>query len=156
VNQACLPEDLPEIKAGDKWLFFIQARRQLHPDAKSPYITTDGLIVVSDSPSRPVSQAEYPICLLRLRSDIDESCIAAMTPRDTHQFCVREGQPLPATTHVPQPFPFQRPSTTTFQLEDINLTHVTAPPEFRAHNAGTVSPTGVIWHPWPSPCSPVH
>ncbi len=24
VNQACLPENLPEIKAGDKWLFFFE------------------------------------------------------------------------------------------------------------------------------------
>jgi hypothetical protein len=153
VNQACLPQDFPELKAGDKWLFFLQTRRQLHPDAKPPYISTDGLMVVSDSPSRPVSQAEYPICLLRLRSDLDESCIAAMTPRDTHQFCVGEGQPLPITSHVPQPFPFQRPPTTTFQLEGINLTHITAPPEFRAHDATTVNPAGGAWHPWPPSCS---
>jgi hypothetical protein len=45
VNQACLPENLPEIKAGDKWLFYLRTKRYLHPESKPPYITTDGLMV---------------------------------------------------------------------------------------------------------------
>src|SRR5260370_3141273 len=55
VNQACLPETFPEIKAGDKWLFFLIHKRDLHPEAKPAYMTTDGLMVLFDSPSKPAS-----------------------------------------------------------------------------------------------------
>jgi hypothetical protein len=50
VNQACLPETLAEIKAGDKWLFFLRTKEYLHPDANPRYITTDGLRVDVESP----------------------------------------------------------------------------------------------------------
>jgi hypothetical protein len=69
VNQACLPQNLPEIKAGDEWLFYLITQRHLHPEANPPYITSDGLIVGFDSPSKPVSQAHNDMCLLRHHSD---------------------------------------------------------------------------------------
>jgi hypothetical protein len=74
VNQACMPQNLPEIKAGDRWLFYLFAKRYLHPEANPPYITSDGLVLHFDSPSKPVSQAQNDICLLRHHSD-SRGCI---------------------------------------------------------------------------------
>jgi hypothetical protein len=133
VNQACLPENLPEIKARDKWVFYVRTKKYLYPDAKPPYITTDGLMVVFDSPTKPVRQAEYDICLLRLHSDLDESCIAEKPtpPRDTNMFCTFQAT-FPFSNPFPQPIPFQEPSKSTFQRDGINLKRIIAPPEFRA------------------------
>jgi hypothetical protein len=72
MSQACLRDNPPEIKAGDKWLFFLWTH---YVDA-IPHLVVD-----FDSPAKPVSLAQYDICLLRLRADIDESCIALMPPR---------------------------------------------------------------------------
>jgi hypothetical protein len=69
VNQACLPENLPEIKAGDRWVFYLRTGKYLHPEANPPYISSDGLMVPFDSPSKPVSEAQNDICLLRHHSD---------------------------------------------------------------------------------------
>jgi len=145
VDQACLPENLPEIKAGDKWLFFLRMKQYLHPDANPPYITTDGLMVDFESPAKPVSQAEYDICLLRLHSDLDESCIAAMpTPsRDTNMFCTFKVT-FPFSNPFPQPIPSQELSKSTFQRDGINLRRFIAPPEFRAASPNALNATGVI------------
>jgi hypothetical protein len=126
VNQACLPENLPEIKAGDKWLFYFKTKRYLHPDATPPYITSDGLMVVFDSPSKPVSNAEYDICLLRHHSDLRESCIAAMPPRHEHT-CTFLEQPLQLTSPFPQAALFPQLPTTMFRSEGFNLTDIIAP-----------------------------
>jgi hypothetical protein len=150
VNQACLPENLPEIKAGDKWLFFLRTKKYLHPDANPPYITTDGLMVDFESPAKPVSLAEYDICLLRLHSDLDESCIALMPtrPRDTFSFCELKVTPFPFTNPFPRPSPFQE--------HGIKLAHISPPPEFRTHDANGLSATGGILQTrgWPPSCSP--
>jgi hypothetical protein len=69
VNQACMPQNLPEIKSGDRWLFYLITKRYFHREANPPYITSDGLMVHFDSPSKPVSQAQNDICLLRRQSD---------------------------------------------------------------------------------------
>jgi hypothetical protein len=63
VNQACLPEKEPEIRAGDRWLFYIRPKR--YWDGKSPYIMSDGLEVSFDTPSKPVTEAEDDIATLR-------------------------------------------------------------------------------------------
>ena len=63
VNLACLPEEEVEIMAGDRWLFFLRPKR--YWDGKTPFIKTDGLEVPFDSPSKPVSEAEDDIALLR-------------------------------------------------------------------------------------------
>jgi hypothetical protein len=102
VNQACLPENLPEIRAGDKWVFYLRTKKYLHPDAKTPYISTDGLIVVFDSPSKPVSQAQNDICLLRHHSDESESCAehpghATLTSVKDSPFCSQV--PCPGLSH---------------------------------------------------------
>jgi len=63
VNQACLPEKEPEIKAGDRWLFYIRPKR--YWDGRTPYIKSDGLEVPFYSPSKPVTEAEDDISTLR-------------------------------------------------------------------------------------------
>ena len=63
VNQACLPENEPEIKAGDKWLFYVRPKRDF--DHESRQVITDGLEVSWDSPSKPESEAEDDIATLR-------------------------------------------------------------------------------------------
>jgi hypothetical protein len=55
VNQACLPEKEPEIQAGDRWLFYVLP--------KQPW--DEGLNVPFDSPSKPVTEAEDDIAILR-------------------------------------------------------------------------------------------
>ena len=63
VNQACLPEKEPEIKAGDRWLFYIRPKR--YWDGKTPYIRSDGLEVPFYSPSKPITQADDDVATLR-------------------------------------------------------------------------------------------
>jgi hypothetical protein len=137
MSQACLRENPPEIKAGDKWLFFL---RTLYRDA----IAYD--VVDFDSPAKPVSLAQYDICLLRLHSDIDESCIPLMPARFP-------GAPIPCklkSTIFTSPNPFLRPSPfqewaeSTFQTHGIKLTHITTPPEFRAQCPNGLNALGVI------------
>jgi hypothetical protein len=54
VDQACMPANLPEMLAGDKWLFYLQ-----------PGESADAFIVPFDSPSKPIEQAQVEIGLLR-------------------------------------------------------------------------------------------
>jgi len=139
VNQACLPTNLPEIKAGDKWLFFARTKKYLHPDAKPPYIRTDGLEVVFDSPAKQVLMAEYDVCLLRLHSDLDESCIASMSSRtDGPVFCEIQPQPLIS--------PFPRPEQSPLGTPTLpwNLEHLAAPPEFRRNDSKTADANGHV------------
>jgi hypothetical protein len=127
VNAACLPEDIPEIEAGDKWLFYLSNKW------------------IGD-PSKPVSQAEYDLCLLRLHSDVDESCIAMM-PTQRHRT-------------FPYPFPFcaasrsplsQQLAKTTFQ-DGIDLMHIVAPQEL-LHDSKRVKAKEVIFQiAWPPLC----
>ncbi len=64
VNQACLPEDQPEIQPGDKWLFY------LYRDGK-----TNTLIVPYESPSKPLKQAQEDIATLRHLARLTDSGI---------------------------------------------------------------------------------
>jgi len=156
VNQACLPENLPEIKAGDKWLFFLRTKQYLHPDANPPYITTDGLMVDFESPAKPVSLAEYDICNLRRRSDLAESCIALMPsrPREPDLSCGLKG--FPSSNPFPRSVPLQESGNSAFQRDGINLKRIAAPPEFRAPDLNALNATGVILQTrrWLSSCSP--
>jgi hypothetical protein len=157
VNQACLPENLPEIKAGDKWLFYLKTKRYLHPDAKPPVITSDGLMVVFDSPSKPVSEAEYDVCLLRLHSDLHSSCIALLPtgPRGPDVVCEWNRVPFPLTSPFARPVPFQEPSKNSFQQDGIDLAHLSVPPELRVPDRKTANSARVIQtRPWRPSCSP--
>jgi len=63
VNQACLAEEEPEIKAGDRWLFYVRPKRPW--DAKTRSTTIEGLEVPLYSPSKPATEAEDDIAILR-------------------------------------------------------------------------------------------
>jgi hypothetical protein len=133
MNQACLRENPPEIKAGDKWLFFL---RTLYRDA-IPYDVVD-----FDSPAKPVSLAQYDLCLLRLRTDIDESCISLMPARrhEPPSFCPPwKVTPFLFTNPLPRYRPFPEP--------EIKLAHISPPPEFRAHDANGGNATGATFQP---------
>ena len=121
MSQACLRDSPPEIKAGDKWLFFVRTQ---YGDNAIPYYVVD-----FDSPAKPVALAQYEICLLRMRADIDESCIALMPAgrRVPTSFCSpRRVVPPLSTNLVPRSSP--APET------EIELTRVLPPPEFRAYD----------------------
>jgi hypothetical protein len=152
VNQACLAAGLPEIKAGDKWVFYIKTKMYLYPQANPPYITTDGMMVAFDSPSKPVDLAGHDLCLLRLRLDASESCFVAMTA-EPDIFCGWEGASLPPTNPFPHYVP-QLPGTI-LKPEGIDLTTVSVPPEFRSRNSKTTNDTvvRVQSRAWPS-CFP--
>ena len=139
MNQACLRENPPEVKAGDKWLFFL---RVLYRDA-IPYYVVD-----FDSPAQPASLAQYDICLLRLHSDIDESCIALMParPRDTRGICRLKLKPYSFMSHSPNLFQ-------EFKEHGIRLAHISSPPEFRTHDG--LHATGIFKTPdWLFSCPP--
>jgi hypothetical protein len=142
VNQACLPEEFPEIKAGDKWVFYLKTKKYLYPDANPPYISTDRLMVAFDSPAKPVSLAQYDICLLRLHTDIDETCTALMP--------VRRHQPRPSFCPPWQDSPFlftnPFPRSSQFSEPKIKLARISPPPEFRADAVNGGHTTGAsLW-----------
>lgn len=63
VNEACLPEEEPEINVGDKWLFFLSPRPYV--DEGTHQIRTRGFEIQWHGPSKPVSEAEFEIVTLR-------------------------------------------------------------------------------------------
>jgi hypothetical protein len=131
VNEACIPEDLPDIKAGDKWLFYLSHNMML------------------GEPSKPVSQAEYDICLLRLHSDLDESCIAVM-PTQRHR---KLPYPIPYCTSSLESLLFrQLAKTTTFQ-DGIHLTHIITPRGL-LHDSKRLNASEAFFQlaPWPPSC----
>jgi hypothetical protein len=75
VNQACLPEKEPEIRAGDRWLFYIRPKRYVVWDGKTPIIRSEGLEVPFYSPSKPVTEAEDDITTLRHLGKLTDSGI---------------------------------------------------------------------------------
>jgi len=153
VNQACLTARFPEIKAGDKWVFYLRTKMYLHPHSNLPFITTDGLIVVFDSPSKPVAQAGYDLCLLRLQSDSSKSCFAAKTAEPDY-ICGWDGTASPAINPFPRDV-LQMPKTI-LQPDGVDLTTVTVPPELHAPDSksSTVKWVTVKPWPWPQSCSP--
>jgi len=75
VNQACLSENEPEIKAGDKWLFYVRSKR--YWDRETRLVNTDGLEVAYDSPSKPVSEAEDDVATLKHLAGLTDKGILA-------------------------------------------------------------------------------
>ncbi len=139
MSQACLRDSPPEIKAGDKWLFFVRTQ---YRDA-IPYFVVD-----FDSPAKPVSLAQYEICLLRLHADIHESCIALMPARRKvpPSFCL----PKRVVPHLSANL-FSRSS----RSAGIELARVSPPREFRAHDANTGYASEIALQPrgWHIACS---
>jgi hypothetical protein len=60
VNQACMPQNVPEIKSGDKWVFYLRS-----PGFSPNDTTVRELSVPYDSPSKPLSQGHDDIAMLR-------------------------------------------------------------------------------------------
>ena len=153
LNQACITPNDPEIKAGDKWIFYLQTRMYLHPDAKPPYITTDGLMVVFDSPSKPVSQAEYDICLLRHFSDECENCGTPPTRGYSGVFGAAGPQSSALENLVSPSFSLGQLPKRTGPFDEVKLTRIATPPEFLGYEFKSVSATGIP--PWPLPPWPL-
>jgi hypothetical protein len=60
VNQACMPQELPEIQAGDQWLFYLRSDGFPGDNGSARKLT-----LPFDSPSKPLSEAEDDIATLR-------------------------------------------------------------------------------------------
>ena len=73
VMEACLPEDEPELKVGDKWLFYI--RPKPYVDEITHHISTRGFEVPWYSPSRPVSESHDDIATLRRMGQLTDKGI---------------------------------------------------------------------------------
>ncbi len=67
VNQACMPQKLPEVQAGDKWLFYLRSYGLPSTDGSAIK-----LILPFDSPSKPLSQADDDIATLRHLAHLTE------------------------------------------------------------------------------------
>lgn len=75
VNQGCLSENEPDIKTGDKWLFYVRPKR--YWDRETRLVNSDGLEVAWDSPSKPVSEAEDDVATLRHLAGLTDKGILA-------------------------------------------------------------------------------
>lgn len=64
VNQACLMPNNPEIKAGDKWLFYLRTNRSFTGDGK-PTARDGQLEMPFDGPSKPLRQGKKNVAQLR-------------------------------------------------------------------------------------------
>jgi Carboxypeptidase regulatory-like domain len=74
VNQACLTPNDPEIKAGDKWLFYLRTKRSFSVDGK-PTDRADQLEMPFDGPSKPLPQGQEDVAKLRRLARMTESGI---------------------------------------------------------------------------------
>lgn len=87
---------------------------------------------------------------------VTHHCVAGPLPKPKGKFiyCTSEQYGVP----LPNPFPrvtsIPQPPTRAFWLDEINLTRITIPPEFRAYDAKAANTTRVILQtqPWPPPC----
>ena len=70
VDQACLPQNQPEIQPGDKWLFYLRSYGFPGTDG-----TASELFLPLDSPSKPLSQAQDDIETLRHLAQLTDSAI---------------------------------------------------------------------------------
>ena len=74
VNQACLTPNDPEIKAGDKWLFYLRTYRAFATDGK-PINRSVQLDMPFDGPSKPLPQAQESVAQLRHLAHMTDSGI---------------------------------------------------------------------------------
>ena len=79
-NQACLLEKGPEIKPGDRWLFYLRPKPYWDPGTRD--MTTAALEVPINSPSKPVTEAEDDIAILhRLAGLTDKGILTGRVVR---------------------------------------------------------------------------
>jgi len=91
VNQACLPINQPEIKAGDRWLFYLQS-----PGFPGTSENVNELILPYDSPSGPMSSEQEELSKLRHLAQLTDSGL--LTGRITRMAMLdQKVQVLPAS-----------------------------------------------------------
>lgn len=73
VNEACLPNNKPEIKAGDQWLFYIRPKPYVIETTHR--VATRGLEIPWYGPSKPVAEAEDDIATLRRMGELADDGI---------------------------------------------------------------------------------
>jgi len=73
IREACLPEDEPELKVGDKWLFYIRPKPYAHEITHR--VGARGFEVPWSSPSKPVSEANDDIATLRRMGELTDKGI---------------------------------------------------------------------------------
>lgn len=73
VNQACLTPNNPEIKAGDKWLFYVRTNKSFI-DGK-PTARNGQLEIPFDGPSKPLRQGKKDVAQLRRLARMTDSGI---------------------------------------------------------------------------------
>jgi hypothetical protein len=85
---------------------------------------------------------------------VSHRCVAGPYPPNGKP-CTSKGHGFPLRNPFPRAASFRQPPTSMFRLDEINLTRITIPPEFRVHDPEAANATGVILqtHPWPPPCS---
>ena len=100
------------------------------------------------------------IMVLLISCVVSHRCFAGPIKRP--MFCTQEEQSVPSnltflTNPFPRPVPFPQSPTIMFQSNRFNLTHITAPPEFRARDSNTKNAIGIILPLglWP-PCEVWH
>jgi hypothetical protein len=76
LNQACLTPNDPEIKVGDKWLFYLRTNRSFTADGK-PTARTGQLEIPFDGPSKPLRQARKEVAELRRLARMTDSGIVS-------------------------------------------------------------------------------
>lgn len=74
VTQACLTPNDPEIKAGDKWLFYLRKYRAFRTDGQPIYASVQ-FQMPFDGPSEPLAQAQERIVELRHLRHLSDSGI---------------------------------------------------------------------------------
>ena len=74
VNQACLTPNDPEIKTGDKWLFYLRTYRAFRADGK-PIYRAAKLDMPFDGPSKPLPQGQEDVAKLRRLARMTDSGI---------------------------------------------------------------------------------
>jgi len=80
VNQACLTPNDPEIKAGDKWLFYLRTYRAFRTDGKPIYRSVQ-LEMPFDGPSKPLFKAQEDVAKLRHLARLTDSGILSGSVR---------------------------------------------------------------------------
>src|SRR5262245_14013432 len=90
--------------------------------------------------------------VLALICVVSHRCVAGPIPR-TQMFCIAR-QELALTNPFPRAASFRQSPTSMLRSNEINLSRITTPPEFRVHDPKAANTKRVILQtqPWPPPC----
>lgn len=86
---------------------------------------------------------------------VSDQCVAGPIQKDRFYYvCIPEEQPeqsVPMPSLLPRAVPFLNVLTSKW-LDEVHLTRLTTPPEFRVRDSKPAKATGVILDAWPPPC----